>query len=88
MGRELPRKGQGVTMLRVGRECLLCDRDGHPLYALNETAAAVWELCDGETTLDEIVDAVCLVCRVERAQVLVDLERTLEAMARADLIQW
>lgn len=87
-GHQAPRQGPGITMLRQGGESVLCDGDGRPLYSLNATAAALWELCDGETTVDEIVEAVCLVCKVEREQARADLTRTLSDLSRSNLIEW
>lgn len=85
--RQTPRQGQGITMVRRGAESLLRDSHGR-LYSLNETAVALWELCDGQTTLDEMVEAVCLVCKVDREQALADLTRTLAELSRSELIEW
>ena len=67
---------------------MLRDAQGRRLYSLNETAAALWELCDGATTLDEMVEAVCLVCNVGREEAAADLTRTLAELSRSDLIEW
>lgn len=84
----LPRQGEGIRMLRLGQECVLCDTEGHRLCVLNETASALWELCDGETTIDEMVHAVCVVCDVDRERALDDIARTLSELSTAGLIEW
>jgi pyrroloquinoline quinone biosynthesis protein D len=52
--------------------------------SLNETAAAVLELCDGQNTLDQIVRA--LTARFERADVRPDVEELLAELARRGLV--
>lgn len=51
-----PQRQDGVVA-RPG-EGLLFDTNTGRLHALNPPAMAIWEACDGETTVDEIVDAV------------------------------
>ena len=33
------------------------DPGGTPLFRLNDTARALWDVCDGETSIDEMIDA-------------------------------
>jgi pyrroloquinoline quinone biosynthesis protein D len=51
---------------------------------LNPTAAEVLELCDGERSLDDIVDA--LGARYEGADVRGDVEELVDAMAQRGLV--
>lgn len=88
MGARMPMQGEGIQLLRLGQECVLWDVDGHQRCALNETAAALWELCDGDTTVDEMVEAVCVVSSVDRHDLVADIERALGEMATAGLIEW
>ncbi len=46
-----------VSLQRVGDEAILHDRRNGRAHVINESAARVWELCDGRATLDEIVSA-------------------------------
>jgi hypothetical protein len=57
----------------------------HPLL-LNATARAIWDLCDGQTTLDEMVRAVCEVFAIAPAQAHADVEAALLELARSDLV--
>ena len=65
-------------------------RDEHLLLVpegavrLNETAAQVLELCDGERSLDDI--ASVLRARYEGAEVLDDVRELVEAMAQRGLV--
>jgi pyrroloquinoline quinone biosynthesis protein D len=51
---------------------------------LNPTAAQVLELCDGERSLDEIVDA--LAARYQGADVREDVVELVDAMAQKGLV--
>ena len=53
-----PISSKDVTLQRVGQEVILHDRRNGRAHVINETAAQVWELCDGRITLDQIVSAL------------------------------
>jgi hypothetical protein len=77
-----PRQRAGVTLRRKSDRVTLRDADGTTLCALNDSAAAVWELCDGATSPTEMISAVCELCgvpledaRQQVGQSLSDLQR-------------
>lgn len=55
--------------------------------ALNPTAFALWELCDGETSIAEMVDAVCQLFEVDADQASRDVEEAIKQMRAVGLIQ-
>jgi len=57
-------------------------------YVLNETASALWELCDGETASDEMVAAICLLFDAGEDVIASDVERTLQEFERHHLLEW
>lgn len=61
---------------RADRAVLVTAAD-EEVGVLDTTAAALWELCDGDTAVDEIVDAVCSVWAVDREVAVRDVELTL-----------
>ena len=83
-----PRQGSGIQMLRLGEETVLCDLAGHQRCSLNETAAALWELCDGCTTVEEMADAVSLLFDVDRSDLVAGIDRALHELAAAGVIEW
>ena len=40
-------------------ENVVYDPETSAVHLLNVTATAIWVLCDGETTPEEMVDAIC-----------------------------
>ena len=83
-----PRQAAGIHLLRYEHENVFCDATGSRLCTANDTASAIWELCDGQTRIDEMIDAVCLVSDVTRDQALIDFERTFDDFNHAGLIEW
>lgn len=83
-----PRRAAGLHLTRGPSGVVLTDAGGGELCRMNETAAAVWELCDGETTVAEMVDAVCLACAVERADAQRDLRRLVTALGVEGFVEW
>ena len=55
---------------------------------LNATATAIWVLCDGETTPDEMVDAICELSGLPREVVVEDVRRILLQFEEADILTW
>lgn len=52
-----PNHSAEVTLQRVGQEAILYDRQHGCAHVINDSAARIWELCDGHATIDEIVRA-------------------------------
>lgn len=53
-----PERVNGIEEQRAGEDLVLYDPRAGRLHHLNPTAAAVWRLCDGTSTLDDIVAKV------------------------------
>lgn len=83
-----PERREGLSVGRGERGLFLADEAGHEVCELNESAAAVWQLCDGVTTPAEMVDAVCLACNVDRHHAEDDIGRILTELAAAGLVRW
>lgn len=57
MQSRVPTGRPDVTLQRVGQESILYDRRLGRAHVINDSAARIWELCDGHSTLDDIVVA-------------------------------
>jgi hypothetical protein len=55
---------------------------------LNETALALWELCDGLTTSDEMVSAICVLFAAGQPDIAADVQRTLSEFETRHLLEW
>jgi len=53
------RQCEGVLAQEAQGQTVLLRLEDGGYYALDEVGAAVWELCDGQRSLNEIVAALC-----------------------------
>ena len=83
-----PIRRSGVKLSHTGDLCTLDAADGERLWVLNESALALWELCDGETSLDEMVDAICCLCNISAERAITDVDEMLGAFTEAGLLRW
>jgi hypothetical protein len=83
-----PRRRPGVYVEHVGPGHALVDGATGDTHIVNDSALALWELCDGQTALAEMVDAVCELFSASREQVEADLQRTLAEFGRVGVLEW
>jgi hypothetical protein len=89
-GAKLPVRRDDLRVQRHahgGTDGVIVDARGQEV-SLNATAYAVWQQCDGVTTVEELIDAICMLFRTHPDDVRTDIERTLEALRDARLIHW
>ena len=84
----LPCRRTAVRLQERGTETVLIDPAHGTSHVLNPTARAIWELCDGTTTITELVDAICEVFAVPRDAAFTDVTMVLDQLATADLVGW
>lgn len=77
-----------VWLRSAGDENALYDPDSASVHLLNETALAIWDLCDGDTKPAEMIDAICELCGAHPDVVSEDVERILMELNAAHLIHW
>ena len=56
MDQAVPTRNADVTLQRIGPEAILHDRRNGRAHVLNSSAARVWELCDGHSSVDQIAE--------------------------------
>ena len=69
-----PTPNKDVSLQRVGQEAILHDRRNGRAHVINESAAQIWELCDGQNTLDQIVIAFAAAYAQPAADVRADVQ--------------
>jgi PqqD family protein of HPr-rel-A system len=84
---ERPKLREDVLSREVEDELLLYDpRTGETLL-LNNTAAAIVELCDGSTSPAGIVDEIVSVVEVDRAQVEADVRKLIHDLGERGFVE-
>lgn len=77
-----------VWLRQVGGENAVFDRETGAVHVLNDTAVAIWQLCDGETYPEEMIEAVCELSGMHRDIVREDIERILGEFESSGLVRW
>jgi hypothetical protein len=83
-----PVRRDDVWLRRAGAENALFDPETGKIHLVNATALAIWNLCDGETRPDEMIDAIVDLCNTHPDIVTEDVGRILDEFEIASLIQW
>ena len=60
--------------------------DDTAVVAVNDSAAAIWDLCDGKTAVDEMVAAICEMSSLPLGQVTADVEATVKMFEQSGLV--
>jgi PqqD family protein of HPr-rel-A system len=68
-----PTRSPDVALQRVGQEAILHDRRNGRAHVINESAARIWDLCDGRASLDEIAVALAASYNIEASVVRADV---------------
>jgi hypothetical protein len=56
MEQERPKRAEGFRVEQIDDEILLFHPTDRKVLSVNPTASVVWQLCDGERTVAEMVD--------------------------------
>ncbi|QBR91200.1 PqqD family protein [Nocardioides euryhalodurans] len=82
-----PHRTTESPVVRSGDSVVLTPDIAAPPVVLNQTALALWELCDGSTTVTEMVDAVSALFALEPARARADVENALRDMLATGVIR-
>lgn len=82
-----PAREEGLRLRESGDETILLDKGNRKVHVLNETALALWQLCDGETTVEEMLTAASGLFDASRAQLQRDVIGALSAMQDRGIIR-
>jgi hypothetical protein len=85
---QLPRRRSSVILADDDTRSVLIDPRQDVTHVLNPTARAIWELCDGTTTVEEVVEAVCQIFSVTRQDAIAGVNAVVQQLVAADLVGW
>ena len=86
------KKSSSVVGRRVAGEAVLVPisrhvSDLHSIFALNETAAATWELLDGQNTLRAVLEKIVAEYEVDEAVAAQDLQALVAKLIEINAIE-
>jgi Coenzyme PQQ synthesis protein D (PqqD) len=76
-----------VVFARSGESALLLDPASGNYFSLTDVGARIWELCDGQHTLDEIADALAGEYDAARETIHADAHALLDELAAEGLLE-
>ena len=76
----------GVSAVELDDNLAVYDEVGQLLILLNTSAATVWDLCDGETTLDEMRRLLTGAHLGPPAEIAEDVRQTVRKLAELGLV--
>jgi Coenzyme PQQ synthesis protein D (PqqD) len=76
-----------VVFTRAGDSALLLDPASGNYFSLTDVGARIWELCDGEHTLDEIADELAGEYDAAPETIRTDARDLLEELAAEGLLE-
>jgi hypothetical protein len=82
----LPCRSERVAYRVIDGEALVMVVDRKALHRLNDVGSRVFELCDGQTSVDSIVEAIVREFVVDASTARADVEKFINALAEAGAI--
>ena len=79
-GQERPRARQDITVQDIGDEVMLHDSANEKIHVLNHSAYAIWELCNGENTLEDICAQMSTMYPSAGPDLIADIQATIEGL--------
>ncbi len=83
---ERPRRQDGILAQQAHGETVLLRLADGGYYALDEVGAAIWELCDGNRAVADIVTALCAEFDAPEATVRADVMEFIGDLLRERLL--
>ena len=83
----IPTPRRGIVLRQMDGEILLYRHVLKKTIYLNDSAAAVWQLCDGERKVQQIVDILADAYPDMRAQVSADVNSAIDSLYREGAIR-
>ncbi len=80
-----PRRKPNIIS-RQDEERLLCNTENGDIKVLNSTGALMWDLCDGEHAMGDILDEITKKFKVKKEVAETDLKEFLEALEKLNFI--
>jgi hypothetical protein len=77
-----PKQKPDYRLEKLDDELLLYHPDRTTIMYCNATASLVWQLCDGERTVGEMIDLLCAAYDQPEAAITAEVISTLEKLCR------
>lgn len=83
---EVPVKRNHLIVRELKNEFIIIDSKNSQIHSLNETAAAIWRMCDDELSVDDMAQRILKKFDVSFEMAKSDVEKTLRSFFKKGLI--
>ncbi len=80
-------RSNNVVWRMLDGEAVIMSEDGKEIHTLNKVASVIWELADGEKTVDQIVAVICDRFDVEKDVAQGDILKFIQKLVDQQLLQ-
>lgn len=87
MSKEIYRQAEDCLIEEMGEDVLLYQPSTAKAIQLNESSRIVWQLCDGERSVGEIIDQICRVYPDQAAQIAEDVLLATKMLAASGALE-
>lgn len=81
-------RSDDIIWRKIENEIAVLKSDGRTVHILNETAAYIWEMCDGNHDPDEIAASICTHFDVAFAEAKSDVYKALSELEELNILKW
>ena len=82
-----PVRVEGIVLTEADEESILYDAKEGKVHILNRVGAFIWDLCNGENTLEDISRAVAESFEVDEETAQKDIKEFIEELQGMDLLE-
>ncbi|MBM3334594.1 PqqD family peptide modification chaperone [Candidatus Sumerlaeota bacterium] len=87
MDNKKPKRKEGLVIEEVDSDLIVADFSGLQMHVLNPVAAAIWEMCDGQQTAEDMASLLAGHFGLSVEEVRRDVDRTLSEFAAKGMIE-
>ncbi len=81
-----PRRHEKAAWREVDDEIFVTAPDGETVFTLDQVAASIWRLCDGDTDVPGLVEKLMAEYEIDRETLTTDVDEFLIELAGQELI--
>ncbi len=82
-----PRRAPGIASRKIGEETVLVSPKTGKVFVLNETGGLIWEMCDGERSVDQVAAHLAAEFGILPEQAGEDVLGLIQELAKRGLVE-
>ena len=88
MDKRIPRKNPDIVWEAMHKDAVLLEPSTGKYFGLNQVGRSFWQLVDGKTAMNDIIELLLNEYEVERVQLTADLAELTGLLESKGLLSW